>query len=168
MGIARDHQMETFPSDVCAGHQWQNCVGWSLSTSTSEVVFTPGPAMCGIGPTGRAARSARRLAYRGTRRGCRNASGALNTLASHPLAALRGGSRSACRHPGGGEPAKPHGLRNWDARAISQVNSSGDPARTVAFITKGGLHLDTPEMTSRRRTSSTPRQFGSSHVQAGR
>ena len=36
------------------------------------------------------------------------------------------------------------------------------------FHDKGGLHLDTPDMTSRRRTSSTPRQFGSSHVQAGR
>jgi len=36
------------------------------------------------------------------------------------------------------------------------------------FLLKGVSILIPPDPTSRRRTSSTPRQFGSSHVQAGR
>jgi hypothetical protein len=44
----------------------------------------------------------------------------------------------------------------------------GPPGKSEEIIWKGVSILIPPDMTSRRRTSSTPRQFGSSHVQAGR
>ena len=57
-------------------------------------------------------------------------------------------------------------------RRLAQEAVSGPQPVTVedltVFAEEGVSILIPPDMTSRRRTSSTPRQFGSSHVQAGR
>jgi hypothetical protein len=50
-------------------------------------------------------------------------------------------------------------------RAVSTCEGAKEP---MLFQRKGVSILIPPDMTSRRRTSSTPRQFGSTHVQAGR
>jgi len=52
---------------------------------------------------------------------------------------------------------------------VSAVLGHASSDTTQAYYLRKGVSiLIPPDLTSRRRTSSTPRQFGSSHVQAGR
>ena len=59
-----------------------------------------------------------------------------------------------------------HYVLPWDADVALRDHTVA--TALYGFKWKGVSILIPPDPTSRRRTSSTPRQFGSSHVQAGR